>query len=149
MKKGFTLIELLVVVLIMGVLAAIALPQYQKAVRRARIAEAKVLLKSIGDALSRHVQTLPAQECSGLTFDLETLDITIPSSANWKISTSCTVSAGKVNATVLLTAKFEPNMALMLQWRNWDAGNFVCYDEVSDTTCQKYGAEKRGYDWYL
>ncbi len=70
---GFTLIELLVVVLIIGILAAIALPQYTKAVEKSRAAEAMVILRSIAEANRRYY--MAAAEYAP---DLSALDIEVP-----------------------------------------------------------------------
>ena len=54
-QKAFTLIELLVVVLIIGILAAIASPQYQKAVEKARIAGAISVIKTVSQGVDLYL----------------------------------------------------------------------------------------------
>ena len=73
MKKGFTLIELLVVVLIIGILSAVALPQYTRAVEKSRATQGITLVKSIADG-----QKIYYMANGTYTDKLEDLDIGLP-----------------------------------------------------------------------
>ena len=53
-NKGFTLLELLVVVLIIGILAGIALPQYRLAVGKAELSTLKTITRNVQDAAQRY-----------------------------------------------------------------------------------------------
>jgi prepilin-type N-terminal cleavage/methylation domain-containing protein len=70
-KNAFTLIELLVVVLIIGILAAVVLPLYNKTVERTRAAEALSVIKTIAEAEERHYLATGAYRP-----DADALDIT-------------------------------------------------------------------------
>ena len=80
-EKAFTLIELLVVVLIIGILAAVAVPGYNKAVEKSRATQALTLLKTLGQAAESYYL---ANGEFATTFDQLDVDFPYSGSTKWR-----------------------------------------------------------------
>jgi len=109
-KQAFTLIELLVVVLIIGILAAVALPQYQKAVEKSRMAEAIVLMRAIANA--QQIYYLTNGVYAGAN-QIDELDVEIPGEVD------ATISANRIRTAHFI---YAPNGTantdrLAIAWR--------------------------------
>ena len=105
-QSGFTLIELMIVVAIIGILAAIAIPQYQNYVARAQVTEALSLTSGAKIALAEHFNTNGVFPASNLLAGLPT----DPTAIKGKFITSVTVSVASADAAKtegVLTALFS------------------------------------------
>lgn len=142
MKKGFTLIELLVVVLIIGILSAIALPQYTTAVEKARASEAITLMGNLRYAGERY--RLQTGYFPGT--DLSVLDIEMPNTAsngtsastkNFTITTSGGGSAANSSQSYVIKATRSSGTTYVLGTivKTDGTATRCCGSAVSSTGC--------------
>ena len=131
-KQAFTLIELLVVVLIIGILAAVALPQYQKAVWKSRFIQAKTLAKSLAEA-----EEIYYMANGKYTADFEELSIHLPSEN--KIHCSLIIQDADRNNVQCFVYKdghqylgYLQNFMHSSTWSNVHAGDKLCIADYMD-----------------
>ena len=123
---GFTLIELLVVVLIIGILAAVALPQYQKAVAKAQAANAISILKSV--AIAQHAYYMTNGKYAE---QLDDLDISVPWTGTQKWYAVSTDTKSNDKFSLQLNTSWRGILIGLLQGSYQGAG-FELFFEVGD-----------------
>jgi len=127
-QQGFTLIELMIVVAIIGILAAIAIPQYQDYTVRTRVSEAAVLADGSKTAVAEFYNTNSRWPASNPSAGLATA-----TSISGQYVTSVTVGAGGTITAALSAASGTTGNFVLVPSAS---GGSVRWDCRTSTICR-------------
>lgn len=149
--RGFTLIELLVVVLIIAILAAVALPQYNKAVKKSQGTEALIAIDALDKELTSHYLE------HGTYTDIQPDTFAMPELKHFHWHIGCKPPTEGVwlwdtqndKVTANLYKNQESNLLIYLEWKNGQFKKFTCNGVCSEYFNCISGGEKvwTGSSW--
>jgi len=152
-NKAFTLVELLVVILIIGILAAIAVPQYQKAILKARLHQGVSLVESLYQAQQAYYL-----QHGDFATDIDDLDVSIPKDEScektqnssqsfytcdygkigfWDGPTNAQYQAPDYKIAYLHFFKERYNTSSLVNSFTFEAGKRYCYGRIASKTAQE------------
>ncbi|MBO4707611.1 MAG: prepilin-type N-terminal cleavage/methylation domain-containing protein [Elusimicrobiaceae bacterium] len=148
-KKGFTLVELLVVIMIVGVLTAVALPQYFKAVEKSKCSEAVTILRDISSAQhsfflthNEYSDNFDSLDINFSDIDGETINGDIMSTSNFDITPFLHQKFGeKGEKNLAVASRIKDDDTIYAVYIDLETGDFLCEDKnkKDNITCSILG----------